>query len=159
MRVGEEEPRAARKVVVVVGEGEGVGMGMACEEEAGAVTPVVDGVFEGVAPRERVGLGLGVGEEVRLSVLVVLGLAPWESELVGVMVGEPVSVAEDVVLGLAPIERVGVGVEEALGEGNNGVLVVEGLEAGTPKDDRVGVGVVVGVLAMVGVGEELELAP
>ena len=83
-RVGVEEPSAARKVVVVVmvGEGDGVGKGVRVGEATVAVTtpttnpPVVDGVFEGVAPRERVGVGVVVGEGGRLPVLVLLGLTP-----------------------------------------------------------------------------------
>lgn len=106
---------------------EGVGVGVTCL----AAPPLLDvgvgvGVVEGEAPRERLWVGLEVGEPDSVGVLVVDGDRPTLIEEVGVMVGLPLNVGLDEVEGLAPGDKLLVGVCDGL-EVREEVEVVEGL--------------------------------
>jgi hypothetical protein len=73
------------------------------------------GVFEAVAPVDREGVGVGVGDglEVFEGVGVGLGVLPKESE--AVWLGVCVGVADGVVLGLGPAASLNPGEEAVYG--------------------------------------------
>ena len=66
------------------------------------------GVALGEAPKDRLAVGLEVGEPERVEVLVEEGDRPTLNEEVGVVVGLEVKDDVEVEEGLAPVERLGV---------------------------------------------------
>ena len=62
----------------------------------------------GEAPKDRLAVGLEVGEPERVEVLVEEGDRPTLNEEVGVVVGLEVKDGVEVEEGLAPVERLGV---------------------------------------------------
>jgi hypothetical protein len=102
---------------VVVDETDGLELILIVGVWDGVILAVVEilGVFEAVAPVDREGVGVGVGDglEVFEGVGVGLGVLPKESE--AVWLGVCVGVADGVVLGLGPAASLNPGEEPVYG--------------------------------------------